>query len=100
MSDEFDSSYLDDISQATTDITDIAYRLKRLSGAFFTVGNEKIGIELESMHYDLLDDQKRVNNAIGKEINRSLVSSQKSSELVVRAALAGALSERQSGDLL
>lgn len=80
--------YLEDMSSETDQVERISRRLRSLSMAFYTTGNEILGGELDEMAIALNSAQKNINHAVSKEIGRNLDDAQQSAANTVMACLA------------
>ncbi len=84
-----ESTFVDDIGRETDKVAEIAYYLKDLSSALLRTGNEQLGQELDAFSVILLEAQKKIGKAIGKEVHRQVVRAGDSSRAMVEAALSG-----------
>lgn len=82
-------TFVDDIYNETSKIADMAYRLDGLSDALFRVGNDQLGGELRIVSKVLIEAQKKIGSAVGKEVHRQVVHAGDSARDTVEAALAG-----------
>ena len=82
------SEYLDVMEEETRNIMEVAYEMKALSYAFYTVGNMTMGETLNFAHKKLLSAQKNINGAVSVEINSRFKSAEQSSFNTVAACLA------------
>lgn len=82
-------SYLNEISDGTSNISFVSTALKGLSTSFYRVGNDKVAEELLEYAEILLEAKNLINKGIGSNLNDQLKESQEFTGKLLCFAMGG-----------
>ena len=96
------SEYLDTIHDGRSVIREIAENLLNISSIVYRLGMNRLAKDLSENGYDLFAAERRIGDAVAKDLNDQIQKSQEMSKTILMSALAGMEIARQEGtqDLL